>query len=99
MEERIARNRDRGYRRMVQRKARKRLLNIVAGRYLPFVGWVKEELVDGRWVITGNHVKENSRSERKRFMKQQSNRKIRRSEDVSGRNAYRKHYNVYWEAW
>ena len=72
MEERIARNRDRGYRRKVQRKARRRLLEIVAGRYLPFVGWVKEEYVDGRWIITGNHVKENSSSERKLFLKQQS---------------------------
>ena len=99
MEERIARNRDRGYRRKVQRKARRRLLSIVAGRYLPFVCYIKEEFVDGQWVITGNHVKENSSSERKKFLKRQSNRKIRHSDDVSGGNAYRKHYDVYWEAW
>lgn len=99
MEERIARNRDRGYRRSVQRKARRRLLEIVAGRYLPFVGWVKEEYVDGRWIITGNHVKENSRSERKKFLKQQSNRRVRHSGDISDGNAYRKHYNLQGELW
>ena len=83
---------------MMQRRERRRILDIVAGRYMPFVGWIKEEFVDGKWRITGDHVKRCSSSERKQFLKRQSNRRVRRNDDIAetGKN-YKKQYDVWFK--
>lgn len=58
--------------------------------------WVPIEMVDGEWV-DGNHLQHASRSNRRRYYKKLSNRKIRRSFCSGKGSNYKRHFDYWWE--
>lgn len=89
----------RAYRRSCKNRKDKRKRNIIAtGGYKPTIGYIDYDLIDGRWVEVGNHVKYPKNSNAQRFLKKQSNKKVRKFHgDISNGNAYRRLFDYWWE--
>lgn len=82
----------RAYRRQQAKKKDKRLRDIIASSgYKPMIGYIEYDFVDGTWKEVGNHIKYPRNSNAQRFLKRQSNKKVRRhKETIPKGNSYRK---------
>lgn len=89
----------RAYRRQQAKKKDKRLRSIIAsGGYKPMIGYIEYDLVDGVWKEVGNHIKYPRNSNAQRFLKRQSNKRVRRYKGtISKGNSYRKLLDYWWE--
>lgn len=75
--------RNKAYRRaMKAKKKTKGFVKIINEytEYAPHVGYIDWDFVDGIWQPVGRYVKYPKNSARQRFLKKQSNRRVRRSE-------------------
>lgn len=87
------------YRRNRTKYKDERKRNIIAtGGYNPAIGYIDYDFVDGKRVEVGNHIKYPKNSNAQRFLKKQSNRKVRRFRgEISSGNSYRKLFDYWWE--
>ena len=86
------------YRRVMRRHKDRRLRKIILGDnwYNPYRGYIDYGFVDGVWQPTGNHVKYLKNSNRQRYLKKVSNRRVRRCSDIPAKgNRYRRVFD-YW---
>lgn len=86
------------YRKEQSVKKHNRLMELINGHcYNPARGYVDWGFVDGVWQPVGNHIKYPKNSNRQRYHKNQSNRKVRRFDGpIPNGNAYRKLYEYWW---
>ena len=91
----------RAYRRkMDKRKFKKRKSISETMGYRPSVGWPNWKYIDGELVEVGNYMKYPSSSNRQKFAKHQSNKRVRKSTDISGKgNNYRRKFDYKWDVW
>lgn len=87
------------YRRSQKKKKDKRLRNIISsGGYKPMIGYIDYGFVDGVWQEVGNHIKYPRNSNAQRFLKRQSNKRVRRyTGNIPKGNSYRKLLDYWWE--
>ena len=90
--------RNKAYRRAMKAKKDKRLRKIINEYtgYAPHAGYIDWDLVDGVWQPVGKYVKYPRNSAKQKFLKKQSNRKVRRSDISTKGNGYRKHSEYWW---
>ena len=89
--------RGRDYRRMMDAKKERRLIEIVTSHgSLPRAGYIRCGWVDGVWQPIGNHVKLPQNSNKQKYLKRQSRRMVRRSEPFANGNSYRKCMEYRW---
>jgi hypothetical protein len=55
--------------------------------YNPYAGWITKQ----------GYIHESSSSSAPQFYKKESARKIRRTKEIANGNAYRKHYEYWWQ--
>ena len=90
--------RGKAYRRRVKKKNHDRLLSIITGnRYISQAGYLHYGYVDGEWKPIENHILYPKNSNIQKFLKRQSRRKVRRSDQLFQGNSYRKHMEYKWE--
>lgn len=89
----------RAYRRRKAKQKDDRLRSIIAsGGYKPMIGFIDYGLVDGVWQEVGNHIKYPRNSNYQRYLKQQSNKRVRRYKaEIPKGNSYRKLFEYWWE--
>ena len=59
--------------------------------------WLKHGWVDGKWVPVEDHIQYSSNSRRTTYYKKQSNRKVRRTNEVCGKGGqYKRCYEYWW---
>lgn len=89
----------RAYRRYQAKQKDKRKRNIIdCGGYKPMIGYIEYDFVNGKWEQVGNHIKYPRNSNRQRYLKRQSNKKVRRHVgEIPNGNAYRKLFDYWWE--
>lgn len=89
----------RAYRRNRTRHKDKRKRKIIATcGYKPTIGYVDYDLVDGKWIEVGNHIKYPKNSNAQKYLKRISNKKVRKFRgDISSGNAYRRIFDYRWE--
>ena len=87
------------YRRIQSKKKDERLRNIISyDRYNPAVGYIDYGYVDGIWKEVGNHIKYPRDSNFQRYLKRQSNKKIRKHKGTIPKgNFYRKMFEYWWQ--
>lgn len=88
----------RAYRRtQARRKDKKRRQIIERYAYHPSIGYLKHDFVDGEWETVGTHIQYPKDSNRQRFLKRESNRKVRRyTKSISSGGGYRKLFDYWW---
>lgn len=92
--------RGKAYRRSMAAKKKDRLVKIVtAYGYLPRAGYIECGWIDGVWQPTEDHIKRPKNSNKQKYLKRQSRRKVRRSEPFPNGNAYRKCMEYQWHFW
>lgn len=94
--------RGRAYRREQNEKKQKRRWKIVglSHYYNPAAGYVKRDFVDGSIRVVGTHIQYPKNSNEQRFLKQQSNRKVRRYQgELPKGNTYRKMFDYWFNLW
>jgi len=84
------------YRRAMTRKHNTNLAQLLRKVYIPHAAYVKREVIDGVWVPVGKFIKYPNRSRRKQYLKNRSNRAVRRRKEIFRGNQYRKCYE-YWD--
>lgn len=92
-----ARKTGRAYRRRMNYLKRKRLMEIVKGGYNRsfYTNW---EYIDGSFHRIDDYIRYPKNSNRKRFLKNCSNRKVRREQGALTKgNQYRKVFDYWWE--
>ena len=91
--------RNRGYRRRVKHRKERRLRNIILkwSGYSPHIGYIEEDLIDGKWVPVGKYVKYPRNSNAQRFLKRRTNRAARRCDLPPKGNSYRKCKEYWWD--
>lgn len=92
-------NRGLEYRRRMRRKKNKRRRDIIKTcGYYPPAGWLDYEWVDGVYTEIGTHIKYPRDSNAQRFLKRESNKRVRRYKgDIHKGNSYRKLFDYWWE--
>lgn len=92
-------NRGLAYRRRMRRKKNKRRRDIIKTcGYHPPAGWLDYEWVGGVYTDIGTHIKYPRDSNAQRFLKRESNKKVRRYKgDIHKGNSYRKLFDYWWE--
>lgn len=87
------------YRRNQKKKKDKRLRNIISySGYKPMIGYIEHGLVDGIVQEIGDHIKYPRNSNRQRYLKRQSNKKVRRYRGkILKGSFYRKLFDYWWE--
>lgn len=92
--------RNRSYRREMKLEKDKRLRKIINEctryRYAPHIGYIDWDYVDGVWQPVGKYIKYPKNSVKQKFLKRQSNRKVRRSDISTKGNGYRKCSEYWW---
>lgn len=84
------------YRRIEDKKKDRRRREIIGFNYDDSVGWPCCRVIDGELVDCG-YLKYPKNSNRQKYLKKQSNRKVRRSGDIYGKgNGYRKEFDYWW---
>ena len=66
-------------------------------RYTPHAGHIEYGWVDGVWQPVREHIQYPKNSNMQKYLKRQSNRKVRRSEAVPNGNSYRKCMEYRWQ--
>lgn len=86
------------YRRAMKAKKDKKLRKIINEYtgYAPHIGYIDWDYVDGVWQPVGKYVKYPKNSAKQKFLKRQTNKKIRKSDISHKGNDYRKHYEYWW---
>jgi hypothetical protein len=75
-----------------------RLKNILmARRYTPHAGSIECDWVDGVWQPVGSYIKYPKNSSMQKYLKRESNRKVRRMAIIPNGNGYRKCMEYWWE--
>ena len=60
--------------------------------------WLNWKFIDGEWVQVGKYLKYHNRSNTKKCLKRQSNKKVRNFVDICGKgNTYRKTFEYKWQ--
>ena len=86
------------YRRTMKAKKDRRLRKILSDcRYTPHAGYVECDWVDGVWQPVREYIQYPKNSNMQKYLKRQSNRKVRRSEAFSNGNSYRKCMEYRWQ--
>ena len=90
--------RNRAYRRRMKDKKDNRLRQIITKcGYIPHAGYIDWDEVDGVWQPTGKYIKYPKNSDAQKYLKKQSNRRVRRSADLPQKgNGYRKRSEYWW---
>ena len=92
--------RGKAYRRDMQTKKEQRLRRIISQYHCKSsAGSISSDWVDGVWQPTGNYVRYPKNSNIQKYLKRQTNRKVRRSESFSNGNSYRKCIEYQWQIW
>ena len=88
----------RAYRRaQARRKNKKRRQTIEKYACSPSAGYLKHDFVDGEWKVVGTHIQYPHSSNRQKFLKRESNRKVRRyTKSISAGGGYRKLFDYWW---
>lgn len=85
----------RAYRRKIKVQKEDRLYRIVKNHYMPHVGYVDWDF-DGHTLYgTPYYFKDSSHSRKQKWLKKQTNKKIRHM-DIANGNYYRKCYEYWW---
>lgn len=84
------------YRRAMKVKKRDDLLKIIDHTYKPTVAWVDWDYENGVWTRVGKYIKYPKNSNKEKFLKKLSNRRIRRSGELYRGNQYRKQSEYWW---
>ena len=63
------------------------------------VGHVTHAWVDGVWQPVGDHIRFPKNSNIQKYLKRQTKRKVRRSEQFQNGNSYRKCIEYQWQFW
>lgn len=88
------------YRRRKQLKADKRRRDIIRDHdncYCPAIGYIKQTYKDGVWCC-GNHIQYPKNSNRQKYLKRLSNRRLRHYEGAFPKgNCYRKTSEYWWD--
>lgn len=88
----------RQYRRAMNKQKFIRLYEMVTNSYCHYyAGRVDYDFVNGKCIPTGKYIKHMGRNHYKRFLKRESNRKVRRTSDVPNGNMYRRFYEYWWQ--
>lgn len=86
------------YSRTMKAKKDRRLRKILSNcRYTPHAGYVECNWVDGVWQQVREYIQYPKNSNMQKYLKRQSNRKVRRSETVPNGNSYRKCMEYRWQ--
>lgn len=87
------------YRRKMKRQKVDRLRNIIVGShtYAPHIGYIDYGYINGQWQPIGNYIKYPKNSNKQKFLKKQTNKRIRRAKVLVKGNAYRKYLDYWWE--
>lgn len=83
------------YRRTMKAKKDRKIL--IDCRYTPHAGYVEYGWVDGVWQPVREYIQYPKNSNMQKYLKRQSNRKVRRSEAVPNGNSYRKCMEYRWQ--
>ena len=89
----------RAYRRSSGKRKDKKRKN-VAAMLVPFddTMWLNWKFIDGEWFQVGKYLKYHNRSNTKKCLKRQSNKKVRNFVDICGKgNAYRRAFEYKWQ--
>lgn len=88
----------RAYRRtQARRKDKKRRQIIERYAYRPNIGYLKHNFVNGEWKVVGSHIQYPNGSNRQKFLKRESNKKVRRyTKSISSGGGYRKLFDYWW---
>lgn len=89
----------RQYRRTMKFQKDMQLFHIVKQRYKPHVGWIYNVPDNFRCKLlkgTGLYIQYPNRSNRQRFLKRQTAKKVRKSSGIPNGNVYRKYYEYWW---
>ena len=90
--------RGRAYRRAMQETKERRLRKIITEcRYTPHAGYIHYGWVDGVWQPIGDYIRYPKNSNMQKYLKRQSNRKVRRTELLPNGNGYRKCMEYRWQ--
>lgn len=86
------------YRRAMKAKKDKKLRKIINEHtgYAPHIGYIDWDYVNGVWQPVGKYVKYPKNSAKQKFLKRQTNKKIRKLDISHKGNDYRKHYEYWW---
>lgn len=86
------------YRRAMRAKKDRRLRKILSDcRDTPHAGSVEFGWVDGAWQPVKEYIQYPKNSNMQKYLKRQSNRKVRRSEAFPNGNSYRKCMEYRWQ--
>lgn len=87
------------YRRKMHRKKNNELIRMLNYTpYNPHAGYLKWGFVNGVWQSIGNHVQYPKNSNRQRFLKRLSNRRIRQGAILgTGKAGYKRCFDYWWE--
>ena len=86
------------YRRTMKAKKDRKLRKILSDcRYTPHAGRVEHGWVDGVWQPVKAYIQYPKNSNMQKYLKRQSNRKVRRSAPFPNGNGYRKCMEYRWQ--
>ena len=89
--------RGKSYRRKMKVKKDNRLRKMITAGYIHHAGYIQYGWLDGVWTPIGDYIRYPKHSKMQRYLKKQTHRKIRRSENVFQGNSYRKCVEYRWE--
>jgi hypothetical protein len=67
--------------------------------HMPRIGYVECAWIDGVWKPVGKYVKYRKNSNKQKFLKRESRRKVRRTNTIANGNSYRKCIEYRWNIW
>ena len=86
------------YRRQMKRAKYMKRRSIVTRHYVPHVGYVDWDYVDGRWIPVGKYIKYPKNSNKQQWLKRAASRKTRACADLPHKgNTYRRLFEHWWE--
>ena len=92
--------RGRAYRRNMEKKHKRRLMKIITTcNPKPSVGQLEYGWKDGVWTVVGNRIKYPKNSNIQKYLKRQSRRLVRRTEEIPNGNSYKKYMEYKWIFW
>ena len=85
------------YRRMMKKQKKDRLMEIITrGRHNSAAGYVDCDFVDGEWKPVGKYIKYPRNSNKQRFFKRYSSKRVRRRDLPFKGNGYRRYCDYWW---
>lgn len=93
----VKRRTGRRYRRQMRLKKTARLREVVINHYAPHAGYVQWEYIDGEWLPAGKYIKYPKNSNRQRWCKRETNKRMRNNLDIPTKgNYYRRLFDYWW---